>query len=59
MVEFTKGYKIPKDGKYLVRTVTTFLKNEHYVHAYCTLSDYGTSVNVSNQNVTHISKLPL
>lgn len=60
MVEFTKGYKIPKDGKYLVKTVSTsHLKTEGFLQARCTLNDKGTSVDVSNQIVTHISKEPI
>lgn len=64
MTEFTKGYLIPKDGKYLVKTISTsHLKTPHYVEAKCTLitNDKGThtSVDVTNQTVTHISKQPI
>lgn len=57
MVEFTKGYKIPENGKYLVKTVSTsHLKTQQFLQAKCTLNDKGTSVEVNNQIVTHISK---
>ncbi len=63
LVEFTADYVIPEDGKYLVRTESTFLKSIGYFQARCTKilkkGKYITAVDVSNQVVTHISELPL
>jgi hypothetical protein len=63
MIPFTKDHLIPKDGKYLVKTVTTHLKNERFLQATCTLVKNGnvmrTAVDVTNQNVTEISKEPI
>lgn len=65
MVEFTPDYIIPSEGKYLVKTITNHLKSTQYLQARCTIvfnekkKTNITSVDVTNQTVTHISKEPL
>ncbi len=65
MIRFNKDLLIPKDGKYLVRTVSTHAETIHYVHASCTKvwnekrGKFETNVDVSNQVVTHISRMPV
>ena len=59
LVLFT-DYLIPEDGKYLVRTTTSF-GSVNYIGARCTRvwnekrQRFETSVDVSNQIVSHIS----
>lgn len=63
--EFLADHIIPEDGKYLVRTISTNLKTIQYLQARChrqwneKYQRFETSIDVSNQRVTHISKDPL
>jgi hypothetical protein len=65
MVTFTDEYLIPEDGKYLVRTESNVLKNIDHFQARCKRvwnekkKRYITSIDVSNQIVTHISEQPV
>lgn len=60
MVEFTKDYKIPQDGKYLVKTQSTSIfKTIQYLQARCSLVNDKTTIDVSNQVVLEISKEPI
>lgn len=62
MITFTPEHELPEDGKYLVRTVSTQLCTVSHVQAVCKrvwhnkAQKFVTSVDVSNQQVTHISK---
>lgn len=62
MIEFTPEHDLPENGKYLVRTVSTHLCTVSHVQAVCKKvwhnkeQKFVTSVDVSNQQVTHISK---
>lgn len=65
LVPLTKDYLIPADGRYLVRTESVFKKKVQYVDARCkrTWNEkkgvFVTSIDVTNQTVTHISAEPL
>jgi hypothetical protein len=65
LIPFTEDYLIPEDGKYLVRTESRFLKSVNTFQARCKRSwnekkkRFVTSIDVSNQDVTHISEQPL
>jgi hypothetical protein len=64
MFPFDKEWIIP-DGKYLVRTISPFLKSIHYVQDRVTKvwnkekQRLEMSIDVSRQTVTHISYEPL
>lgn len=64
LIDFDKLTIIP-DGKYLVRTESTFLKSIHYLQARVKKvwikehKRWEMSVDVSRQTVTHISVEPL
>lgn len=63
LIPFHKDLLIPKDGRYLVRTVSSHEATIHYIHASCIKvwnkerGKFETRVDVSNQVVTHISKI--
>jgi len=65
MVAFADHHIIPEDGTYLIQTKTNHMKNVRVMSAHCTIKHNkegraeGTSINVSNQSVTHISKTPI
>jgi len=66
LIEFTKGYEIPEDGKYLVRSVLISpIKQVIYLEAMCyrvfngKTKKFETTIDVGNQVVTHISKTKL
>jgi hypothetical protein len=65
MVPFADHYIIPEDGTYLIQTLTNQMKNVRVMSAPCSIKHNkdgqaeGTSVNISNQRVTHISVTPL
>lgn len=66
MIPFNPEAVIPQDGKYLVRSVSTGpLQTVQHLQARCSVvwnekkKIHMTSVDVNNQTVTHISKLPL
>ena len=66
MVQFTSDHVIPENGKYLVKAVSTsHLKTEQFLQARCVKSynekhkRWETSVDVSNQTVLLISKIPV
>ena len=56
MIEINKDYFPEKEGKYLVRTVSNFLKNISYLSARVTISGQKYSIDINNQTATHISK---
>lgn len=62
-VEFTDGYQLETDGKYMVRTISTskFLPTVNFLQARCKnvwnekRQKLEARVDVNNQRVTHIS----
>ena len=56
MIEITKDYFPEKEGKYLVRTVSDFLKTVHYMDATVSINGNKYSIGINNQTATHISK---
>lgn len=64
MIPYDKGYIIPENGKYLVRTKSTYgntFENIRFIQATCQINEKkdGTSIDVNHQIVTHISKQKL
>ncbi len=65
LIPFKKEELIPVDGKYFVRTESSFLKTVQHFQARCKVvwnekkEQYENSVDVSNQTVTHISRVPI
>lgn len=65
MVPFVDHHIVPEDGTYLIQTLTNHMKNVRVISAHCTIKHdkegkpEGTSINISNQRVTHISVTPL
>ncbi len=60
MVQLTKDFVPSKEGKYLVRTVSTGpLKSIQFLQAVVKISDKSYSIDVNNQIVTHISIAPI
>lgn len=60
LVPYDKDHLIPKNGKYLIKTISnSHLKTQHFLEVRCEIVNGKTSIDVTNQTVTHISTQPI